>query len=149
MHLCTSSLFLHAGDSAYPLEPWMLTPVTNARACRRSRAIRRYNSRHASMRSVVERCIGLLKQRFGCLHKYRTLFYSPDIAGTIISACAILHNVCLYVGEAEPQPEPEDDSNQTPRPEPIANPPAPAQFGQLYERAQAARASQVARCERP
>ncbi|KAG0427514.1 hypothetical protein HPB47_025442 [Ixodes persulcatus] len=137
------------GDSAYPLEPWMLTPVTNARACRQSRAIRRYNSRHASMRSVVERCIGLLKQRFRCLHKYRTLFYSPYIAGTIISACAILHNVCLYVGEPEPQPEPEDDSNQTPRPEPIANPPAPAQFGQLYERAQAARASQVARCERP
>ncbi|CAN8019531.1 unnamed protein product, partial [Ixodes persulcatus] len=89
------------GDSAYPLEPWMLTPVTNARACRQSRAIRRYNSRHASMRSVVERCIGLLKQRFRCLHKYRTLFYSSYIAGTIISACAILHNVCLYVGEPE------------------------------------------------
>ncbi|KAG0417351.1 hypothetical protein HPB47_005680 [Ixodes persulcatus] len=128
------------GDIVYILVPWMLTPVTNALACRQCHTIRRNNSRHVSMRSVVERCVGLLKQRFRCLHKYRTLFYTPDIAGTIISACAILHNICLYVGKLEPQLEPKDDSNPPPRPEPIAKPPAPAQFGQLYERAQAARA---------
>ncbi|KAM7306819.1 uncharacterized protein ISCGN_010478 [Ixodes scapularis] len=67
--------------------------------------------------------------------KYQTLFYSADIAGIIISAYAILHNVGLYVGELEPQAEPEDTSNQPPRPQPITNPPASAQFGQLSERA--------------
>ncbi|KAG0427504.1 hypothetical protein HPB47_025432 [Ixodes persulcatus] len=70
-----------------------------------------YNQAHASMRAVVERCIGLLKSRFRCLHRHRTLYHHPKIAGTIVAACAVLHNVCLCSGEAEPEPQSDSDSS--------------------------------------
>ncbi|XP_054918576.1 putative nuclease HARBI1 [Dermacentor andersoni] len=59
----------------------------------------RFNKAHASMRNVVERCIGVLKSRFGCLQHYRTMLYSPDRAAAIIGACAALHNIALEAGE--------------------------------------------------
>ncbi|XP_072142665.1 putative nuclease HARBI1 [Dermacentor andersoni] len=54
---------------------------------------------HASMRSVVERCIGLLKSRFRCLQRYRALHYEPDRTANIVAACAVLHNLCLDEGD--------------------------------------------------
>ncbi|XP_070387647.1 putative nuclease HARBI1 [Dermacentor albipictus] len=59
------------GDSGYPLEPWILTPVPGHPATDTPEG--RYNRAHASMRNVVETCIGLLKSRFRCLQRYRTL----------------------------------------------------------------------------
>ncbi|KAM7313304.1 putative nuclease HARBI1 isoform X1 [Ixodes scapularis] len=50
------------GDSGYPLEPWLITPVPGNHAT--STACGRFNKAHSSIRSVVERCIGLLKNRF-------------------------------------------------------------------------------------
>ncbi|KAG0418983.1 hypothetical protein HPB47_004448 [Ixodes persulcatus] len=34
-----------------------------------------------------------------------------QIAGTIVAACAVLHNVCLCSGESEPEPQSESDSS--------------------------------------
>ncbi|KAM7288156.1 putative nuclease HARBI1 isoform X1 [Ixodes scapularis] len=45
------------GDSGYPLEPWLITPVPGNHAT--STACGRFNKAHSSIRSVVERCIGL------------------------------------------------------------------------------------------
>lgn len=90
----------HAGDSGYPLEPWLMTPVPGRPAV--STPAGRYNAAHASMRSVVERCIGLLKSRFRCVQKHRVLYHHPRIAGTIVAACAVLHNICLSAGDSDP-----------------------------------------------
>nr|XP_054923189.1 putative nuclease HARBI1 [Dermacentor andersoni] len=57
-----------------------------------------YNREHASMRSVVERCMGVLKSKFRCLQHFRTLLYSPDRATRIIHACVALHNIALDAG---------------------------------------------------
>nr|XP_050027951.1 putative nuclease HARBI1 [Dermacentor andersoni] len=83
-------------DSGYPLEPWLLTPVTGHPPIHTAEG--RYNTAHAAMRSVVERCIGLLKSRFRCLQRYRALHYEPDRAANILAACAVLHNLCLDEG---------------------------------------------------
>ncbi|XP_072140409.1 putative nuclease HARBI1 isoform X2 [Dermacentor andersoni] len=66
------------GDSGYPLEPWLLVPVPGSHAGTSSEG--HYNQEHASMRNVVERCIGVLKSKFRCLQHFRTLLYSPDRA---------------------------------------------------------------------
>lgn len=69
----------------------------------------RFNASHSAVRSVVERCIGLLKARFRCLQRYRTLVYAPVIASTIVAACAVLHNLCLYYECPEPDSTGDDE----------------------------------------
>lgn len=61
-----------------------------------------YIAAHASMRSMVERFIGLLKSRFRCMHKYQVLYHHPRIAGTIVEACAALHNICHRAEGSDP-----------------------------------------------
>ncbi|XP_040078622.2 uncharacterized protein LOC115328069, partial [Ixodes scapularis] len=56
-----------------------------------------------------ERCIGLLKSRLRWLQRHLTLYYHPTIAIVIISACAVLHNICLSSREPEPEPDSEPD----------------------------------------
>ncbi|KAH7949110.1 hypothetical protein HPB49_005219 [Dermacentor silvarum] len=50
------------GDSGYPLEPWILTPVPGHPPTQSAEG--KYNTAHAVMRSVGERCIRLFKSRF-------------------------------------------------------------------------------------
>lgn len=80
------------GDSGYPLEPWLMTPVPNAAE---GSPERRYNLRHASARNAIERCNGLLKNRFRCLLGERKLRYQPERVGNIVVACCVLHNICV------------------------------------------------------
>nr|XP_050038107.2 putative nuclease HARBI1 isoform X2 [Dermacentor andersoni] len=101
------------GDSGYPLEPWLLTPVPGHPGIDTPEG--RYNQAHASMRNVVERGIGVLKARFRCLQRYRTLLYEPKDAATIVAACAALHNIALKAGEPELQDRDEEaEDNQPP-----------------------------------
>ncbi|XP_065302973.1 putative nuclease HARBI1 [Dermacentor albipictus] len=101
------------GDSGYPLEPWLLTPVPGHPGIDTPDG--RYNQAHASMRNLVERGIGVLKARFRCLQRYRTLLYEPKDAATIVAACAALHNIALKAGEPELQDSDEEaDDNQPP-----------------------------------
>ena len=76
------------GDSGYPLKPYLLTPVMNAT----TRPQQRYNSSHKRTRCLVERCIGVLKSRFG-----GTMQFAPNFCAQIIIivACTILHNICI------------------------------------------------------
>nr|XP_054921826.1 putative nuclease HARBI1 [Dermacentor andersoni] len=96
------------GDSGYPLEPWLLTPVPGHPPVHTAEG--QYNTAHAAMRSVVERCIGLLKSRFRCLQRYRTLLYEPERAANIVAACAVLHNLRLSEGD-ESGDDSDDDSS--------------------------------------
>ncbi|XP_064476102.1 putative nuclease HARBI1 [Ornithodoros turicata] len=79
------------GDSAYPLEPWLMTPVRSPTNPEETA----YNTAHTKTRCCIERCFGVLKMRFRCLQRYRTLHFAPDRSCNIITACCILHNLCL------------------------------------------------------
>lgn len=80
------------GDSGYPLQPWLLTPILNSAP---GSPQERYTASLTSARSSIERCNGTLKLRFRCLLGERTLRYSPEFVGTITTACAVLHNICI------------------------------------------------------
>lgn len=82
--------FYFTGDSGYPLEPWLMTPVLNAQP---GSPEDRYTNAHCRARVCVERLNGVLKGVFRCLNQDRTLRYSPRKCGSIINACAVLHNM--------------------------------------------------------
>ncbi|XP_037582422.1 putative nuclease HARBI1 [Dermacentor silvarum] len=98
------------GDSGYPLEPWLLTPVPGHPGTHTPEG--RYNLAHASMRNVVERDIGVLKARFRCLPKYRILLYQRKDAATIVAACAALHSIALKAGERELQNSDDEEAEE-------------------------------------
>lgn len=80
------------GDSGYPLEPWLMTPIVNAMA---GTPEANYTNMHTRSRNTIERVNGVLKQRFRCLGK--ALHYKPQVAARITYACAILHNICTMM----------------------------------------------------
>nr|CAI5843672.1 unnamed protein product [Callosobruchus analis] len=53
------------GDSGYPLQPWLMTPVLDARP---NTPEAMYNSLHTSTCNVVERGFGVWKARFRILN---------------------------------------------------------------------------------
>lgn len=55
-----------------------------------------YNEKLCKARSVVERFFGVFKGTWRCLSYQRVLMYAPEIAGQIVNACAVLHNMRLY-----------------------------------------------------
>ncbi|KAJ3658189.1 hypothetical protein Zmor_009944 [Zophobas morio] len=91
------------GDSGYPLRPWLLTSFNYEPAPDTPEY--RYNVAHKSVRSIIERCNGILKARFRCCLKDRVLHYKPEMACKIINACAVLHNLCTD----HHMPVPEDE----------------------------------------
>ncbi|KAL5238488.1 hypothetical protein ACI65C_005898 [Semiaphis heraclei] len=80
-----------SSDSGYPLRKWLLTPISNPT----TDAEKYYNQKQMSTRSIIECCNGVLKMRFRCLLKDRTLHYKPEKASLIINACIVLHNMCI------------------------------------------------------
>lgn len=99
------------GDSGYPLQPWLMTPIPDALP---GTPEERYTSRHISARNVIERAFGVLKNRFRCLLKHRVLHYSHEMAGRITYACVVLHNICRQnnVDLLEDDEDPEPDDNE-------------------------------------
>lgn len=80
------------GDSAYPLRPWLLTPVLNPITPSENR----YKSAHVRTRNTVERAFGVLKSRFRCIDSSGgTLLYTPKKACRIAVTVAVLRNVCV------------------------------------------------------
>lgn len=55
----------------------------------------RFNERMRQIRVLIERCFGLLKNRFRCLLKDRVLHYAPITVSQIVSACTVIHNICI------------------------------------------------------
>ncbi|XP_035209924.1 putative nuclease HARBI1 [Stegodyphus dumicola] len=89
--------FNTSGDAFYPLEPWLLTPVSSPTVgC----ANEMYNKKHATARSCIERCIGVLKSRFRCLLHARELNYEPTTAGKLqmpVQCCIIFAGITNYL----------------------------------------------------
>lgn len=55
-----------------------------------------YNNKLCKARSVVERFFGVIKATWRCLSYQRVLMYTPGIAGQIVNACSVLHNMRLH-----------------------------------------------------
>lgn len=68
------------GDSGYPLNLTLITPVYNPPI---GSAEERFNQRFVLCRSIVERTIEISKARWRCLRKERGLHYDPATAGTL------------------------------------------------------------------
>lgn len=88
-----------SGDSGYALRPWCLTPIAHPEE---GTPEYRYNEAFLKARCTIERCNGVLKSRFRCLLKDRTLHYAPVKASRIINACTVLHNMCITNNIGEP-----------------------------------------------
>lgn len=86
------------GDSGYPLQPWLLTPIRNPE----NQSEQNYNYHHIRARNCVERLNGVLKKVFGCLSGDRGLHMSPSYTGTIINVCCTLHNIRLKKNQPMP-----------------------------------------------
>ncbi|XP_044765608.1 putative nuclease HARBI1 [Coccinella septempunctata] len=96
--------FFLLGDSGYPLRPWLITPLKNPEP---GTAAERFNRQFTSVRSKIEQCNGVLKNRFRCLLKHRVLHYKPIKAARIVKACVVLHNICI--DQRIPEPYRDDD----------------------------------------
>ncbi|KAB0803507.1 hypothetical protein PPYR_00477, partial [Photinus pyralis] len=79
-------------DSGYPCLPWLFVPIPNPNTNQQHN----YNNNFKRCRSTVERCIGVLKGRFRCLLKDRTLHYEPRVAAQITLTCCVLHNIAIH-----------------------------------------------------
>lgn len=54
------------------------------------------NKKLCKARSIVKRFFGVLKGTWRCMSYQRVLMYAPEVAGLIINACAVLHNMRLH-----------------------------------------------------
>ena len=87
------------GDSGYALQSNLLPPVLNPN----TRPQQRYNTSHRRNRCTVERCIGVWKSRFRCLHRSGgCMQFSPQFCCKIIIATGILHSLCIKNAVPEP-----------------------------------------------
>lgn len=109
MHLChIDSYFLSLGDSAYPLHPFLMTPVLYPTTPGENR----YNAAHIRTRNIVERTFGVLKSRFRCLDRTGgALLYSPEKVAKIAIVCCMLHNIAKRHGLEHAAVEMEEDDD--------------------------------------
>ncbi len=99
-------MIFSVGDSGYPFEPWLLTPIINPL----TQLEQRYNLAHVRTRNIIERMFGMLKSRFRCLGCCgATLEYSPEKVCKLVTACALLHNMCMRRGVELPNEIINDD----------------------------------------
>ncbi|XP_018909951.2 putative nuclease HARBI1 [Bemisia tabaci] len=121
------------GDSGYPLQPWLLTPIVGADP---DSPQGRYTKAHILARNTVERVNGVLKQKWRCVKKDRVLHYDPAAARKIINCCAILHNIALQA-----MPDWLDDE-ELPAP-PVIEPVEPVVGNHYLERGRQVRANLI------
>lgn len=101
-------LNIYVGDSGYKLQPYLMTPYRSPTENLKNK----FNERHCKIRNIIERCNGVLKNRFRCILGSRGLHYSPKKASQIINVCCALHNICIfYKNNWQPSENVESSSN--------------------------------------
>ena len=90
------------GDAGYPLLSWLITPFSGPTSSL-SVQQRLFNYKQSSARMAVECAFGILKSRFKFL-RYIVTVKDPARITDMISACCILHNICLHGGDESPEP---------------------------------------------
>ena len=105
---------LLVGDSGYACRAYLMSPLLNPRSDER-----RYNTAHRRTRCVIERCFGVLKRRFPCLHSgMRTALRNTLV---IVVAVAALHNFALTQREGDMDDGGDDDDDVPQDPPPDAD----------------------------
>ncbi|XP_034232437.1 putative nuclease HARBI1 [Thrips palmi] len=107
------------GDSGYYTAPWLHIPLIHAAPGTPEYV---YTRLHCHCRNAVERCIGVLKERWRLLSCDRCINYGDaGYAGMFVNACCVLHNFCIARGVPNPRPRLEreppvlaDDYNDLP-----------------------------------
>lgn len=69
----------------------------------------RFNKKQRKARNIIERCFGVLKNRWRVLNMERGMHYSPEKATKIINASCALHNICIYNKNKWPALNEEED----------------------------------------
>ncbi|XP_068704516.1 putative nuclease HARBI1 [Montipora foliosa] len=83
------------GDRGYGIQPYLLTPFRPDDVSTAPQ--RRYQKTHTKTRNTIERAFGLWKSRFRFLDvSGGALQFNPNRCYTIITATAVLHNMCIY-----------------------------------------------------
>lgn len=90
----TTIYSLILGDSAFPLQSWLMKPYTNAVL---SKEQRNFNYRLSRARMVTEGAYGQMKGRWRVL--LRKSESEVDQVKTTALACIVLHNICIDKGE--------------------------------------------------
>lgn len=83
------------GDSAYPLQEWLITPFKNTGHLTARQ--KKFNAATSKARQKVERAIGHTKVRFRRLREV-PMFCAEKVC-KIILAGAVLHNLCVLSGD--------------------------------------------------
>ena len=86
-------------DSGYMLRDWLLTPILNPHTPKEQA----YIDALCVTRCTVERCIGVLKRRWHCLHGEIRL--ATRRVCKVITACVVLHNRARSLRLAPPEGE--------------------------------------------
>ena len=71
------------GDSGYPCRKYLITPLLRPS----NRQEIRFNMAHKRTRSVVERCIGVLKSRFRCVINYIVVYLCYKSSLFVLKPC--------------------------------------------------------------
>ncbi|XP_070408085.1 putative nuclease HARBI1 [Nothobranchius furzeri] len=94
-------------DGGYPCLQSPLPLISPYKRGNQGVAAQRFNSHHSKARSVIERAFGMMKTRFRAIF-LQALEVHPTFVPHVVTACAILHNICLSAGDfvvAEDEPE--------------------------------------------
>ncbi|XP_040275584.1 protein ANTAGONIST OF LIKE HETEROCHROMATIN PROTEIN 1-like [Bufo bufo] len=83
------------GDSAYPLQNWLLKPFADNGRLTPEQQI--YNRKTSRARVVVENAFGRLKGRWRCLMKRNDS--DIELPKAMVLTCCALHNICERHGE--------------------------------------------------
>ncbi|CAM4635429.1 unnamed protein product [Leuciscus chuanchicus] len=96
-------------DGGYPCLQHPLPLITPYKRPVRGVGAQRFNVHHSRARSIIERAFGMMKTRFRAIF-LQALEVHHTFVPHVITACAILHNICLGVGDImAPEDEHEED----------------------------------------
>lgn len=86
-------------DAAYVIGPYVLPAFKEGESTISAQRLV-FQNKHKTTRNVVERAFGVLKNRWRCLLTPMQLDLA--IIPTVVSACVVLHNICIEYREADP-----------------------------------------------
>ncbi|KAK0151433.1 putative nuclease HARBI1 [Merluccius polli] len=86
------------GDGGYPCLSEPMALITPYKRPLTSMAEQRFNTHHSRGRSIVERAFGMMKTRFRCIF-LEALEVHSEFVPKVVTACAVLHNICIGVGD--------------------------------------------------
>ncbi|XDV39629.1 hypothetical protein PO909_008836, partial [Leuciscus waleckii] len=96
-------------DGGYPCLQHPLPLITPYKRPVRGVGAQRFNLHHSRARSIIERAFVMMKTRFRAI-VLQALEVHHTFVPHVITACAILHNICLGVGDImAPEDEHEDE----------------------------------------